>query len=270
MRPGSAAWRERYGPWALVTGASDGIGREIALRTAEAGLDLLLVARRAERLEAVAQACRDDHGVEARVVVADCARPDEVARVLAASDAVELGLFVACAGFGTSGPFLGSKLEDELEMLDVNCRAVTAMTHRVGQRFARQGRGGIVLMSSLLAFQGVPNAAHYAATKAYIQVLVEGLRRELSPAGVDVLACAPGPIHSGFAARADMKMGLGQGPEAVGRGTLAALGRRTTVRPGWLSKLLETSLTLPRAMRVRILEQVMGGMTRHHGVESPR
>lgn len=120
-------------------------------------------------------------------------------------------------------------------------------------------------MSSLLAFQGVPRAANYAATKAYVQSLAEGLRVELAPFGVDVVASAPGPIHSGFGARAAMTMSMGQTPDVVARTTLDALGRWGTVRPGWLSKLLEASLSfLPRWGRVRILTLVMGGMTKHH------
>jgi uncharacterized protein len=121
-------------------------------------------------------------------------------------------------------------------------------------------------MSSLLAFQGTPRAAHYAATKAYVQSLAEGLRVEWAPLGVDVIACAPGPIHSGFAARANMKMAQALPAEVVARVTMQALGRRTTVRPGWLSKLLGWSLAmLPRAAQVRVIGQVMNGMTAHQG-----
>jgi hypothetical protein len=158
---------------------------------------------------------------------------------------VDVGLLVAAAGFGTSGPFLESDLSRELEMVQVNCAAVAAICHHFGRQFADRRRGGLVLMSSLLAFQGVPRAANYAATKAYVQSLAEGLHLELAPLGVDVVACAPGPVKSGFEGRADMQMGMGLPPSAVGRATLAALGRRTTVRPGWLSKALELAL-LPR------------------------
>ena len=147
-------------------------------------------------------------------------------------------------------------------MLDVNCRAVVQLAHHFGGRFAEQRRGGLVLMSSLLAFQGVPLAAHYAATKAFIQTLAEGLRVELAPRGVDVIASAPGPIHSGFAARADMTMGLALGPDVVASETLSRLGLLGTCRPGWLSKLLELSLLfLPRWGRVRMMGLVMGQMT---------
>jgi uncharacterized protein len=121
-----------------------------------------------------------------------------------------------------------------------------------------------VLMSSLLAFHGTPLSANYAATKAYVQSLAEGLRAEWSAHGVDVIASAPGPIDTGFAKRADMRMAQTLPAAVVARQTLAALGRRGTVRPGWLSKLLGWSLaTAPRALRVTIMGRIMGGMTAH-------
>ena len=176
---------------------------------------------------------------------------------------LDVGLLVAAAGFGTSGPFVDCPLDSELAMIDLNCRAVAASSHLFARRFVARGRGGLVLLSSLVAFQGVPRAANYAATKAFVQSLAEGLRLELLPRGVDVVASAPGPVHSGFAARASMKMGFAQTPREVARSTLHALGRRGTVRPGWLAKLLEASLKpLPRFWRVRMMGVVMGGMTR--------
>jgi len=252
-----------YGPWAVVTGATEGIGREFAVRLAEAGFHLVLVARRQDALALLAAELAGAHGIGARVEAIDLATDQGVADLIARTETFDVGLLVASAGFGTSGEFVDSALADELAMIDVNCRAVAALSHAFGGRFVARGRGGIVLMSSLVAFQGVPRAANYAATKAYVQSFAEALRIELRPRGVDVIASAPGPIHSGFAARASMTMGLAQTPRAVAGATLAALGRRGTVRPGWLSKLLEASLALlPRRGRVRMMGAVMAGMTR--------
>lgn len=257
-------WNRRYGAWAVVTGASDGIGRAFAEALAARGTSLVLVARREERLVPLAETLRQRHGIEVVVHAADLADPAAIVSLVEATRALDVGLLVAAAGYGTSGPFVESDLDDELRMIDVNCRAVAAMAHAFGRTFSERGRGGLVLMSSLVAFQGVPRAANYAATKAYVQSLAEGLHAELAPRGVDVIASAPGPVHSGFARRAGMVMSLAAEPPVVAEATLRALGRRTTVRPGVLSKLLELSLALlPRWGRVRMMAVVMGGMTKH-------
>lgn len=257
------AFREAYGPIALVTGASDGIGREFARDLAARGLDLVIVARRGDWLEALSAELSSAHDVTVTVVEADLGSTVGVERVLEAVRDLDVGLLVAAAGFGTSGLLLDQPLAAELDMIDVNCRSVVALTHPIGRRLRARGRGGIVLMSSLVAFQGVPRAANYAATKAFIQSLAEGLRTELKPHGVAVLASAPGPIASGFAARAHMQMGMSQPPTVVAGETLDALGRKTTVRPGLLVKVLESGLmVLPRWGRVRVLTQVMKGMAR--------
>lgn len=260
----SPSWRAKYGPWAVVTGASDGIGRAMAVCLAEAGLDLVIVARRREALEVLAAELTQAHHIQVRVVAVDVGQRGAVDAIVLATKDIEVGLLAAIAGFGTSGPFIVGPVDRELDMIDVNCRAVVELTHHFARRFAGQRRGGLILMSSLVAFQGVPRAATYAATKAFIQTFAEGLRLELSGSGVDVIACAPGPVRSGFEARADMRMGAAASPATVARGTLDALGRRTTVRPGFLAKFLEASLLpLPRLARSRIMAIVMGGMTRH-------
>jgi hypothetical protein len=252
----------------VVTGASDGIGREFARSLAKVGFKVVVVARRRSALDALA---RELSGTEVRVVDADLATTESVARVEEATRSLDIGLLVASAGFGTSGRFLDNPLDAELSMIDVNCRAVAAMAHGFGRRLVTRGRGGIILFSSLVAFQGVRHAANYAATKAWVQSFAEGLSLELKPLGVDVLACAPGPVRSGFGERANMQMSMAVTPDTVAAASLAALSRRGTVRPGFLSKFLEWSLMfLPRWGRVRIMSMVMGGMTKHQTLEAAR
>jgi len=260
----SERWRARYGPWAVVTGASSGIGREMAARIAEAGVNLVVVARRRGLLDDIAADFAARNGVQTRVVCADLATTAGIETVITSSHDLDVGLLVAAAGFGTAGPFLRADLAREFEMLDVNCRALLALSLHFGQRFKERGRGGLILMGSLVGWQGVPQAAHYAATKAYVQSLAEGLHVELGPLGVDVLASSPGPVHSGFAARSGTRMGAAVTPVVVAAATLNALGRRTTVVPGALSKMLTYSLgPLPRSARARIMGRVMHGMTKH-------
>lgn len=256
------ASRRAFGPVAVVTGASDGPGRAFARGLAARRLDLLLVARRGDALEEVARALSGQHGVGARVLPLDLAEPGTAAQLLAEVADDELGLLVAAAGYGSSGPFLAQDVGEEARMVDVNCRAVVELAHGLGTRMAGRRRGGLVLIGSIVGFQGVPWSATYAATTAFVQSFAEGLAVELAPRGVAVLAVVPGPEASGFGARAGMAMGQAARPVEVAKGALRALAaRRRTVRPGLQSKILGWSLgLLPRVARVQIMGQLMRGM----------
>jgi len=256
-------FRTRFGPWAVVTGASSGIGAAFARDLAARGVHVVLVSRRAGELEALAAELARDHRVLTRVVALDLADPAATSRLLEGTHDLDVGVVIASAGFGSCGRLLDRDIADEAEMVDVNCRAVLQLAHGFGRRLVARGRGALVLLSSLVAFQGAPFAANYAATKAYVQTLAEGLQAELRPHGVQVIACAPGPVDTGFAARARMAMGRALRPEVVARETLARLPGGGTVRPGLGRKALGFCLaTLPRALRVRVLGKVMAGFAR--------
>ena len=254
---------EKYGPWAVVTGASSGIGRAFATELAAMGMNLFLVARNERQLEELADSLRND-GVQARVFAANLESDDELDAFHLVADKLDVGLLVASAGFGTSGPFADGNRAAELSMIDVNCRALAASTHHFSRTLKRrEPGGGIILLSSIVAFQGNANSANYSATKAYVQSLAEGLHAELKPYQIDVLAVAPGPTNSGFAARANMQMGAALTPDTVARKSLRVLGRRATVLPGFLSKLLKhVMFGLPRWSRTMIMSRVMQGMTK--------
>ncbi|MEO1118462.1 MAG: SDR family oxidoreductase [Pseudomonadota bacterium] len=263
MGNNESGFRNRYGQWALVTGASDGIGRAAAEVLAAHGMNLVLVARREKLLHQLANHISDVFDVECRSMPTDLAEPGETGRLIAELEGLDIGLLVAAAGFGTSGPFSDGALLKEQQMLAVNCGAVLELTHHFSQRFVARGSGGLVLLSSIVAFQGVAGSAHYAATKAWVQTLGEGLHTELSDQGVDVICVAPGPVDTGFATRANLVMKNAASPHVVAKETLAALGKKRTVRPGRLAKLLGLALTVPRWARIRIMKQVMAGMTKH-------
>lgn len=257
---------QNYGNLAVVTGATDGIGRAFAEKLAEVGFDLILLARRKSELERTAAALSEKYGVRAETMPTDFSIPTSTARALEALRKRDVGIFVAAAGFGTSGPFIGNSIDAELQMIDVNCRAVVELTYGIANGMAERGRGGIVLFGSLVGWQGTPAAATYSATKAFIQTFAEGIGEELKETGVDVLSCAPGPVDSGFALRANMKMGASDSPMQVAAESLAALGRRRSVVPGRTGKILTYSLALlPRRSRVGIMGRVMKGMARSSG-----
>jgi short-subunit dehydrogenase len=252
--------KSRFGPTALITGASDGIGRAFAEALAIQGLDLVLVARREAVLLDLARDLGTTHGVSVQVIAVDLSRPRAVAEILARTEGKPIGLLVASAGFGSSGPFLAQDVASEVNMVDVNCRSVVELTHGFATRMAAQGRGGVVLFSSVVGFSGAPFSSTYAATKGFVQSFAEGLAVELRPQGISVLSVAPGPVGTGFAARAGMQMGKAEKPETVARVSLAAQRRGGTVRPGILAKLLGWSLAvMPRWGRVRVLGLIMKG-----------
>jgi short-subunit dehydrogenase len=254
--------KTRFGPTALVTGASDGIGRAFAEALAIQGLDLVLVARREAVLQDLAHDLSTTHGVNVQVIAADLSALGAVDEILAQTAALPIGLLVASAGFGSIGPFLDLDAGTEANMVDVNCRSVVELTHGLASRMVAKGRGGIVLFSSIVGFSGAPFSATYAATKGFVQSFAEGLAVELRPSGISVLSVAPGPVGTGFAARAGMQMGKAETPETVARASLAALASGGTLRPGFLAKLLGWSLAMmPRWSRVRLLGQIMKGMT---------
>jgi hypothetical protein len=259
-----------YGSWALVTGASSGIGKELAERLAEAGLNIALVGRAKTTkygipsIEGVAKDFESEYGVETKVFYVDLSNREASFQILAETDELDIGLLVTSAGFGTSGELIHSSIEEELNMLDVNCGALLMFTRYFSKKFAEKRKGGIILLSSMVAFQGVPYAGNYAATKAYVQSLGEAIAHELKPHNVDVLVAAPGPVNSNFAHRAQMNIGKVLKPSDIGVEILKSLGKKHTVLPGLLTKFLVTSLrTVPRWGKVRLIKIVMGGMTKH-------
>lgn len=233
--------RARYGEYALVTGASSGIGAEFGEQLAAAGLNLVLVARRKDRLDTLAAGMRAAHGTAAEVIELDLAADGAVSELARRTARLDVGLVVASAGIVTSGPFLGNDLAAESALLHLNLVVPAQLAHIYGRVLARRGRGGIVLVSSAVAFSPVPYTANYAAAKAYTASLGQALHYELKPAGVDVLTLAPGPVRTEGAQNAE---GIDFGklpvpsaqPAPVVRTALRALGRKPLVIPGALNK----------------------------------
>ena len=261
---------ERYGPWAVVTGASAGIGAEYALRLAERGINVVLVARRRGRLEELAAMIEDAYRVEARVAPADVASRDIVQILQPAVRDIEIGLLVNCAGFGSSGPFLDMDASVQEAMINVNCRAPALLTHEIAQGMRERGRGGIVFVSSVNGFCAARGMANYNATKAYDLLFAEGLASELGPYGVDVQALCPGGTRTEFQRVAGLDIGrLGPlagvvfgSPASVVATSLRNLGRRVTVIPGLVNKLTVVALKLlPRGVARWILGLTMNRLS---------
>lgn len=193
----AAEWR---GKWALVTGASAGIGVALAEELARGGTHLVLTARRKDRLDALAQRLTREHKIETQVFSADLADPGAPEAIFAFTrdKGIEINLLVNNAGFGKYGEFYSVPKERLLDMVQVNCSAVVHLTHLFVQGMVARRRGDILILASTASFQAVPYISTYAATKAFDLLLAEGLAEELKPYGIRVCALCPGSTESEF------------------------------------------------------------------------
>jgi short-subunit dehydrogenase len=226
---------EKYGPWALVTGASSGIGEQFARRLARAGFSLLLVARRADRLEALARELGRRRSIEVVALTADLADRTAIDRVTAAAAARDLGLIVSNAGLGLKGSFVKLELDAMEAMVAVNALAPLRLLHALLPRLLQRGRGGVVLTGSVEGEAPFPWSSAYAATKAFVSSLGLGLSGELTGTGIDLLVLEPGATDTealrlqGFAPEAIPNL---MSAAEVARQALAQLGRVPLHIPG--------------------------------------
>jgi short-subunit dehydrogenase len=179
---------EKYGPWALVVGASEGLGAAFAHGAAARGCNVALVARTESKLEATANALRDVHQVQTRVIKADLATPDAAKLVLDGISDLDVGLFIYNAAVEPQGLFIETSDDELLRNIHVNCTVPTQLTKAFAGRMVARGSGGIGLCSSMGALQGIKVFAAYGAAKSYELILAEGLWDELRDQGVDVMA----------------------------------------------------------------------------------
>jgi len=185
-------FKEKYGNTALVAGASEGIGAAYAHALAARGLDLILIARRKERLEAKSAQIAKQYGVKVLPVVCDLATADAMQQIINAIGDMPVDFMVYNAALSYIGAYLKTGLSTHTNIAQVNMLTPLAMLHYFGGKMAERGKGGIVLMSSIAGFQGSGYLATYAATKAFNRVLAEGLWYEWRHKGVDVIACCAG------------------------------------------------------------------------------
>ena len=219
---------KKYGPWALITGASRGLGAEFARQCADRGLNLVLLATNAGLLKALAESIQKEYGVEVKILAIDLSREDILPEIASITDSLEIGLLVNNAGVSKVGPFLNHSLDYLLKQLNVNARAALILAHHFGRQMAARKKGGIIFLSSGSAMYGTGYCANYAATKAYNLILAESLWYELGSCGVDVLGFMAGstktpgwdanqPKSAKFVKVMDVKTTVAEALEALGR-----------------------------------------------------
>jgi len=248
-------------PTALITGASAGLGTHFALALAKRGYDLILVARRGDRLEQLARVVRERHGVAAHVIPADLGKKTAAAKLVEAVGAQGLAvdLLVNNAGFGARGSFAELDRAMQARMIDVNCRALMELAHAFLPDMLARRSGAILNVASTAAFQPGPWMAVYYATKAFVLSFSEALHEEVKDRGVRVTALCPGPTRTEFAGVArmddsDLFRRFSGAPEKVVADGLKALdaGRAVAVSGG-LNKLMAGSIRFtPRGLARRI------------------
>ncbi len=238
-----AAFKEKYGPWALITGGSAGIGEAFAWILAERGFNLILVARNRERLEGkAAEIQAQNPTVQIRTYQADLSLSGTVESLINFTADLEIGLVIPNAAMETNGTFLKNEFEDEARLIQLNITTPAQLAHHYGRLMSQRGHGGILFVSSIAGYGPTPYLANYGASKAYIISLAEALHYELKKHGVDVLVLSPGLTDTPFAINSGMNWDQIGAPYMDADTTallgLKALGKKSSVIPGRINWLV--------------------------------
>ena len=240
----------QYGPVAVVTGASSGIGKSFAQRLAALGFDLVLVARRVDRLMTLADELQQAHGRDVRVCGIDLSSPAAPQQILDATADLDVGLVVSNAGFGLKGEHAANDPQAMTDMLMVNCHVPMLLAHGFIPRLRQRGKGGLLFTSSVEGLIGCPYSTAYSASKALVNSLGEGLWAELKPEGIDVLTICPGATDTEAAALQGIDPATLQNvmsPDDVAQLALDNLGNGPTfITSEHYRASFETLLSMPR------------------------
>jgi len=265
----------KFGPWALVTGASSGIGKEFARQLAASGLNVVLVARRLSTLEELGGELAQTFGIRYRAIGLDLTSSDFIAKIAEATHDLDIGLVVSNAGAMIAGDFLATDHQIWQQSLYLNVKAHLDLTHHFGQHLVQRGRGGLLLTSSTTALQGIPFAAEYAAAKAYVLTLGEALHVELQKSGVHVTVLLPGATDtpmitaSGFDPAA-MPVKLMSTKQCVAEGLAALNANRATHIPGYLNRIMAAVVPRPLATRMfgTMMQQIVAKQSTSAGTRA--
>lgn len=250
-------WKSKYGSYALITGASGGLGKEFATQLAKKGLNLVLVARRADSLQKVASDIKNQYGVKVEIIVSDLTAPNAIEGLIkeVKKNNWDIGLLVNNAGFGSYGLFHELSLEVEMNMVDLNIRVPLELTGKLIPGLVQKGKGGIIFLGSVGSYQPTPFFANYSATKAWNLMFAESLYGELKSKGIDVLCLTPGYTRTEFQSTAgnkDQKPLAGWStPEEVVKAALDNLGKKPSIIPGFMNWFLAWSIRFtPRKLAI--------------------
>lgn len=258
FRPRHRSLRDRYGEWALVTGASAGIGVEFARALARDGVSVVLTARREDRLKELAATLEQTYRVSTRVIPLDLGQPGAAEKLAERVADLDIAILVNNAGFGYAGRFHKQDPARLRSMIELNCAAPVVLTSRLLPSMLKHRKGAVIITGSVAGAQPVPFNNVYSGTKAFDRNFGEGLWAELLGSGVDALVIEPGPTDTEFQAAAHETAHPGEPPANVVAVALEALGRQSAVVSGWGNWLQSTTVRwAPRSLVALLAGRVM-------------
>lgn len=267
---------QQFGPWALVTGASSGIGREFARQIAASGINVVLVARRQALLEEAGREFAKAYGVQYRVIAADLSKDGFLQPIAQATEDLDIGLVISNAGTATPGEFLKLEREHLASMLRLNALAHLDIAHYFGRRLAKRGRGGLVLCGAMGADHGIPYVANDSGAKAYVQSLGESLHIELKAHNVDVMVLVVGPTQTAIIdkfglAPKDMPMKPMTTGQCVSEALTALRKRQSSYLNGRLNRFMKALIpaSVSRRMMGKMMAQTLANKDAKQQVRAP-
>lgn len=251
---------KQFGPWALITGASSGIGKEFARQIAASGIHVVLAARRQGLLEAVGSELAKDYGVQYRTIVVDLSKEDSLQILSQATHDLDIGLVISNAGTANPGKFITQSRDDSVELLRLNAFAHLEIAHHFGKRLVERRRGGLLLCGAMGAAHGIPLLANVSGAKAYVQSFGESLHIELKPLGVNVTVLIVGPTQTAIIDKFGLKSeSMPMKPmcveQCVFEGLEALRKNKSSHLPGRINQLM-TAL-IPSSMSRRLMGIMM-------------
>lgn len=258
--------KDTFGPWALITGASSGIGREFARQVAASGINVALVARREALLSELGNECSKQYGVEYRIAALDLSKEGFLKQLSSVTNDLDIGLVVSNAGTGKPGKFLTNDRHEMTELLRLNTLAHLDIAYHFGQKLARRGRGGFLFVGAMGSDKGVPYMANDAGAKAYVQSFAEALHVEWKPIGLHVTVLPPGftdtPVIEKFGfSRTDMPIKPMKVEQCVREGLNALRDNRSLIIPGRVNRIMNAIVPtrIVRSLQAGMFEKILRG-----------
>lgn len=255
-------FKTKYGSWALVTGATSGIGEELARQVAARGLNVILVARKEKELTEKAALLRTQYNIQTRTLSADISSVAGITAVTEGVRGLEVGLLILAAGLEVNGAFEKNELEREQQVIGLNVVATAMLTHHFSAAMVQRGRGGVLMIASLSGHMPNPYFANYAGSKAYILNFGASLYGEMKPKGVDITVLSPGLTKTPMATSTGVDWSktpmVPMAPEAVAATALKALGKKFLAIPGRKNRMMAAMAKhSPFEMQARMNEKMM-------------